>query len=790
MKVLVFLMLLKNFAGFDRRYDFLRALNLSTALLKENETRKTLRKAPADSRWINRFCRNQNLENLTNKYPVINKTIVEQIASQAKLKVNVWVQRNVNCPLRLEFEVAQENPAHELNLFSADFDKFSNLDFSNMSLIIDIQKFATKRSYDPRNNMSPKREMTFMQAVVSEIHPKLCGFDFYAKCEEYKKKWGSTEFSFYDVQRFYQTFGIGLQIFTLRIEKDGRKRLNKKFDTLWKRKLSLQLPKCNTCKPLNWNQMVEYIRSPEEMNYFECPHNFCFFVTNRIRDLEKHKSSCKEESEIIYEQVKYEVPDKSTKKELFSEGILPSVDFVNTMFSTFDIESSMLPEEDFSASYRSVHRVSTIAVYNNFGDRKSYFMFRENMTATALKSMMSEFLAVLDESQQNMVRILPDSIRKGFFKYVAEVQNPLFKTLSPSAKSSARRKLSYLQSLLSLRSYSWNGEAYDLPCLVGPLLERLALNTEAFRKLKVIKRNGGSYMEIRFGFIIMRDFINHSVPMTLEKFGLSCEVKEFSKAIYPYELFYNMLDVREARTFPRYSDFNSTLAKNNYEDHLEELRFLIEKGLRNKQFEHLLDVEEFFGWRPAFLKDVFSVSQGKVIVEDSCKLSDCLETSPTRFAASKWYFEENCVTMLDFLEWYNLIDCKLLSASIEKYAEGFLQSWNVNVHEFISLPSLAQHLALESFSPDAYPIYSFNSKYGFLNEEIRSQLSGGMVQVFNRLQKVKPFSVPIEEDKYPKSVHFTPNGKRIQKIEFFDFNSLVSLLLEFLKLSYEKKTIN
>ena len=124
-----------------------------------------------------------------------------------------------------------------------------------------------------------------------------------------------------------------------------------------------------------------------------------------------------------------------------------------------------------------------------------------------------------------------------------------------------------------------------------------------------------------------------------------------------------------------------------------------------------------------------------------------------------------------------MLDCILLIRSIENYAAGFLSEWGISVHDCISLPTLAQKLAFEKYDPEAYPIYSFNSRYGFLNSEIRSQLYGGMCMVFSRLQKVRQDPFTTEEMVLPKSVYCTPNGNQIKNIELFDFNSLVSNFL-------------
>ena len=77
------------------------------------------------------------------------------------------------------------------------------------------------------------------------------------------------------------------------------------------------------------------------------------------------------------------------------------------------------------------------------------------------------------------------------------------------------------------------------------------------------------------------------------------------------------------------------------------------------------------------------------------------------------------------------------------------------------------------YNPAAYPIYSFNGKYEFLNQEIRSQLYGGMTMVLHRLSKVRPGGYRDEEMVYPKSAYTTSDGSMIQKIQFWDFNSLV-----------------
>ena len=771
MRLIVVLMLLKGFAGFDRRYDFLRAIDLANALHHENNMRACTDREPANARWITRYCQKSNINGIITEYPVITQEVVAELAEKLHLKISIWYQKNRTSPLRLEFEIPNSQPALAINLLSNKFNRFNNMDFSDLLLILDINKFLAVRKYDPENNNMPKRQMSFIQAVVTEKHPKLCGFQFLKKCSDLVEQWGADEFHFRDIKRFYDTFGLGLRIFT--IKNAGRSRLTKRYDSLWAKKVTIQLQVCNPNKPLKWNQMVDYIYSVADLNYFECEKKHCYYVTSRNDEYQRHLQSCKDESEIIHMQTKYDKPDQAIKKQLVEEKIIPTMNFHNKMFSVFDIESLMMPEGCASGSYRSIHRIASIGVATNFGDRREYFMYRSDMKPESLKFLIKQFLAVLDKAQKDMFNLLPNTIREGYFKYVTFVRSREFAKSSAITRLTARKKLAYLRSIISLKTYSWNGEKFDMPVLIGPMVEELSGDKDIFKRLTVIKRCGQAYMEIRFGKIIMRDFMNHSMPMSLAAFSKSCGVTEISKSTFPYELWFSIRNMVVSERFPIYDDFKSSLGAHKGEENLEDLRFVIEKGIRNGKFVDLFNVEEFFGWPTLFLKDVFSISCGKVLVEDGSRVTQYLHTSPSRYAASKDYFESHCISMLDYLEAYNMLDCKLLIQSIENYAEGFLTEWGMNIHDCISLPTLAQRLAFEMYNPEAYPIYSFGSKFGFLNTEIRSQLYGGMCQVFHRLQKVRPEPYTEGEMVLPKSVYCSPDGNQLKKMEFYDFNSLV-----------------
>ena len=77
---------------------------------------------------------------------------VETFAKRNFLKLRIWKQVNYRRPFFLEYEseVDDENldRYRELNVFSRKFDRFNNLDFSDLSLILDIEKFSRQKKID------------------------------------------------------------------------------------------------------------------------------------------------------------------------------------------------------------------------------------------------------------------------------------------------------------------------------------------------------------------------------------------------------------------------------------------------------------------------------------------------------------------------------------------------------------------------------------------------------------------------------------------------------------------
>ena len=108
------------------------------------------------------------------------------------------------------------------------------------------------------------------------------------------------------------------------------------------------------------------------------------------------------------------------------------------------------------------------------------------------------------------------------------------------------------------------------------------------------------------------------------------------------------------------------------------------------------DIENFLSLEKFSLESLARIQNERVVVTDKIAMSKVLHTSLRKFLRSKAEFEK-CLTMLDFLRWYNLLDCELLYRAIKNFAAGFLKDWNTNIHRFKSVSSHLLGIILNYF---------------------------------------------------------------------------------------------
>ena len=162
----------------------------------------------------------------------------------------------------------------------------------------------------------------------------------------------------------------------------------------------------------------------------------------------------------------------------------------------------------------SLHKLASVGLVKSFGTEIEWFGYRRDMTTSSLKFLIQEFVEKIEQAQTEMVSLLPESIKKGLEHYQKMRKDTT--GLSFETKKLLLKKLNFLEKMMSLPVYSWNGERYDLFVLLGPLIHTFSAQPKKFKHMKIIKR-GTSFMEIKFGYIYFRDFHNFSVPISLGK---------------------------------------------------------------------------------------------------------------------------------------------------------------------------------------------------------------------------------------------------------------------------------
>jgi len=672
---------------------------------------------------VKRLKKSLNVSDYTAFFGPASQKTLNEIAKTCNMKIVVWVKKSRRDKLRIAWGSKHSCFSDRVvNVFSEVFNPYRAADFTSMSLIIDIKAFTNRHKYSAAYNVDEMIKMTFLQSLVKEKSPNMIDTDFENEVQRLRTLWPSSKLHLKDIKKFFKTFKLGLQIWS--VESISEKRVTKKlFDTYWKAKLIIAIPNFHPSSPINFDDKVLYIRDYSLLHFYECPKKQCFFGSNDRNKYERHIKYCRDETEITCKQVKYQKPCTKLEEQLFAEGILPSATFNNLFCAVYDLESFMLPAEICGRQF-DVHRIVSAALKSNVPGDDEKFYLRENMDPESLREMVEKFVLGLEDIQTKMVLQLPGSISEGYTKYLNKVRSKDFKAMSPSDKSIINQKCAFLRKLLSLRVYGWNSERYDLPLLVGPMLEIFSRDKKKFQQLHTIKRGTG-LMEMCFGNLIFRDFMNFSPPISLENFAISCGIKDISKSIFPYELYKNIYNIKNDINFPHYTKFKSALQKPFQMKFLEELSDIFGSKLATGEWLDLQCLELYYGMSSA--TDHVMVEGTKLIFSENASIffKEFLHTSPAKYEISKMDFETKFNNMAEYLAEYNLLDVRLLLGAIGAYTAGFLDEHGINVHNFMSLPGVAQYMALKYYNSDAPPILSFGNRFKKYNDEIREQLYGG-----------------------------------------------------------------
>jgi hypothetical protein len=292
------------------------------------------------------------------------------------MKIIIWYKKSKPDKLKYNWE-STKGPVNRIecmHIFSELFDPFLNQDLTKISLILDIEKFKNKtvESVVKLNQNNLDEKMNIFQALVRELNPNLCGQSFDQKVLNYRRKWGSDTIYLHDIKKFFQIFGIGIQIW--RTESKNKKLITKKiFDSFWKNCLILSINQLNLSKPITLETKFFHIVDIEKLHHFSCSNKYCFFGTNDLQKYQIHENYCRTDPLIKYKQQKRAKPEDTVVEELFAEGILPSKNFFNFFFVTYDIECLMNePNKEANKSILSIHKLVSIAFKSSF---KFFFIY-------------------------------------------------------------------------------------------------------------------------------------------------------------------------------------------------------------------------------------------------------------------------------------------------------------------------------------------------------------------------------------------------------------------------------
>jgi hypothetical protein len=535
-----------------------------------------------------------------------------------------------------------------------------------------------------------------------------------------------------------------------------------------------------------------------------CPNKNCLFTTEHKRKMDQHIASCRGETKFVFKQsvAGPDVNDHIT--ELFNEGFLPSADYFQEFFVTYDIEC-LMSAGPFSADEK-FHNLVTIATYTS--DQEKEIFERKDMRPESGVLLVARFVKHLVCLRKRLTENCPEEIMNGIAHYSALLKDKeLLKTQSFDKRAIMKKKLRYLKDYLKLKIYGWFSETYDMAVLFPLVIVILwELANRDCKQLNLIKRGSG-YMLIECLGLSFRDFKNYTAPMSLEKLADSCGLDRslYCKGSFPYEWFTSPDQLVRSTNLCAYPAFHSTMtiktktyAKEmneiieNYawttiEDiaaflHLESLvddPVVIEACGRYPFYMPMMDAkspEDYFAQHMSHLNILFKYDEEKQCLQcepEDENAQDYFRFSPLKYVECVKLWEaisdqiNRRATMMEFLYEYNFNDVKLLEGSIRRYAGNYKENHGVGIHGDLSIAAIAQKLAYVSYDKDFPPIYSIPPSHALFYKKCREKLSGGICQALHRAVNLNGPS-----DIIPKSAWQAPNGKPFKCCSMLDFNSL------------------
>ena len=437
---------------------------------------------------------------------------------------------------------------------------------------------------------------------------------------------------------------------------------------------------------------------------YMCDFEDCPFFTDDRGTFAKHVKSCKDFCRKVSAKQKIYGKHESPLSVMVEDGYLPrkALDFSHKMFACFDIETLELQEDDDVDA--EVKRDEGLTFKNEL--RFCSVALGSNIPNVETKCFVRESSA-------------PDSAEKvidAFFAYLTEIKEKfdmlipkyfqkakeqLEQEMSSMEFSAERTKLfSYLRYLKTFSSLIIYG--YNSSKFDIPVLVPylLTIGRRLGYEPNAIKK-GTRYINLEIGPFVFRDIMQLSSPCTLQKYLTTWGESENAKGIFPYSKYGKIEELAADCNFPPIDDF-------------------------------------------------FSILKGSTVTQEA-------------YDEAKDHFEKNFKTMKDWLIHYNIEDVDPFIRAIERQFTAFQKLFDVNLINFISLPSVASNICYTLYDKSSPLTWSLSDDN--LLQELRSSVVGGLSSVFHRM-------INTYDTSGPESARFAKNGEPYTSFTFLDFNSL------------------
>ena len=692
---------------------------------------------------------------------------LENISTFFRVKLNFWARPQLSEPPELIESVGSDN--HD------EIDLFITNQTSLPSQPEDLTKIDISTLNDWRLGFIPDLEIFTGNYIKKSIF-YLLGQKLNQNPQDLAKKWADSKYGqegkikFIHEKHFINFFTIGFTI----VNKTLQNR-ETKLQRIYQSKCEdfLLLQSRTSFHKRNFIDITNDNFNMSSSDYLlECPNEKCSYMTLKPRKLEIHIQGCEPGCKMTYLQ--RDMCESSIREFLVKEKFIPDDLYVNYA-AFYDLEAFSVHDPSHQKSKGAktevlgTQRLVTLSVTANFGPEPRTVNFsRESFSKDDYKKLLTEFTIHLKKLQMNLALCLPSAITESLEKIeniLAEDKAALDSTgksiLNVARKAKFQQARRYLESFLKLKVFGYNAERYDLCLLIAGLIELWGPEN-----IDVIKRGNG-YMMLQSPLFRFLDAKNYIAGGRLADFARSWG-GGVDKGMFPYELYHTIDDAKGATEWPKYINFQNTLAYKNVPNFVEELRLGFSKvshRVNLSEFSNQLSCPEIFDQSPdgvTFPADLEIANPERRFV-----------TSPLSYCEAweefEFLFSCNVIqNMFEYLSYYCDNDTKILAIAFENYSKCFWDTFQVNPLEFFSLSQMSESIMYKEFDKTINRPYSLAN--GKLNQLIRNSNCGGLTIVFGRHSIAN--ADLIEMTLYHKTVWSLANGQFIRKIVGFDFNSL------------------